>query len=135
MIRLMIMPLVADFGEILDSRINILNPKTRLAFTRDYRIFTQFSNFHDIAIDSDRAGPIMCRAAPFHLQVVMASEDEEIGADYVPVDGTFDAMSLVSGSDLKRLEVPSDTSSHNKAIMAFIRQLDDNVTVILFWMM
>jgi hypothetical protein len=50
MVRLILMPLIPDFGESLKFPAQMsspLSPKTRLVFTRDYRIFGQFNNFPD----------------------------------------------------------------------------------------
>ena len=133
MLRLKLMPLVFDFGEVIHPTIEIICPKTQLVFTRDYRIFEQFSNCPDDTSLAARPGHIKVAASPSNLLIAVVHEDSDIGTEYIPVDGTAENMALVTAAQLKDLDMDSDTSPNNKAVKAFIDQLADETNIIMQW--
>jgi hypothetical protein len=129
MLRLEIMPLVPDFGESLSSLLGQVNPKTRLMFTRDFRIFEQFANFPG-AVNKTPTNVIKTSLLPGDLTV--ASVSEENGVTFNRND-EYGEISWVHGKELKTLHIPDDTSPINKAIKAYIDQLPDEIPILLRW--
>lgn len=129
MLRLELMPLIPDFGESLQPPLGQVNPKTRLWFTRDYRIFGQFSNFPDSPEESP-AQILQTSSLPDGLTV--GSSSEEDGVTFGRNDESGE-INLVYASDLKKLQIPEDTSAVNKGVKSYIDQLPDNVPVLLKW--
>ena len=133
MLRLKLMPLVKDFGEILDHPLGKLSPYTSLLFTRDYRIFGQFSHFPD-SLDQEcvveRPSSIQVMSLPKGLKLVSVNED---GRRTGRKDGCGYEIVFVQAEQLKSLIIPEDTSPTNKAIIAYIRELPDDTIVIMEW--
>jgi len=132
MVRLRIMPLVEDFGEALNHPCDIL-PKTRLVFTRDYRIFGQFRHFPDASPGEDDVllePPIEPLPLPPEIMLVECEEDGEIKTR---TDGLGVEIGFVYARQLKALVIPEDSSAVNKAIKAYIDALPDDIPIILAW--
>ncbi|HWB33763.1 MAG TPA: hypothetical protein VG753_00360 [Candidatus Paceibacterota bacterium] len=109
----------------------MLHPKTQLVFTRDYRIFGQFSNFPDEPAEAARPKHVEVSALPEELKIIVLSE--ETGTEYTRTDEVGYDMAMVSAKQLKDLDMPGDATPNNKAIKAFIDQLADDTPVILGW--
>lgn len=133
MIRLKIMPLVSDFGEILHHPLGTLNPLTQLVFTRDNRIFEQLSHFPDSTGKESITRPkhIQVAKLPPGLRIVVLHEDSD--SEYTRTDELGYEMTLASAKQLKGLVIPNDTSPTNKAIKAYLDQLPDDTFIILGW--
>ncbi len=132
MLRLKLMPLVRDFGETLHHPLGVLRPQTHLVFTRDYRIFGQFSNFPDDPGDAPQPRHIIVRALLPELKIVMLSEGEE--AKYTRTDQAGYEMAMITARHLKTLIIPEDASFINKAIKAYINELANETFIILGWL-
>lgn len=132
MLRLKLMPLVKDFGEFPEHPLGALNPQIQLVFTRDYRIFGQFSNFPDDPTDATRPRHIKVSSMPAGLKIIVLSEDAE--PEHTRTDNAGYDIAMVSAKQLKDLDMPDDTTSNNKAIKAFVDQLTDDTPIILGWM-
>ncbi|MDO8407697.1 MAG: hypothetical protein Q7S95_00460 [bacterium] len=131
-IRLKLMPLVRDFGEILEHPLQVLHPNTALVLTRDYRIFGQLSNFPDTDRDARRPRHVRVNSLPPGLKIIVTSED--FGTVYTREDEAGYEMGLVSAKVLKKLVIPDDTSPTNKAVKAYIDQLQDDTPIITGWL-
>jgi hypothetical protein len=131
MLRLKLMPLVEDFGEFLEHPLGVLHPKTQFVFTRDYRIFGQFSNMPGDATDAARPKHIEVSPLPGEIKIIVLSEYTE--PEHTRTDAAGYDMAMVSAKQLKGLDMPDDTSPNNKAIKAFIDQLPDDTPIILGW--
>lgn len=132
MIRLKIMPLVLDFGEILDHPLGLLHPMTQLVFTRDYRIFGQFVHFPDTAEYAPHPRHVQVSELPAGLKVVVVEEGRK--TRHTRKDGMEQDMVVVSAGQLKTLVMPDDTSPTNKAIKAYVDQLSNETPVIMGWL-
>lgn len=113
--------------------MGVLHPLTQMVFTRDYRIFGQFSNFPDDKSAAMRQGHIKSVASPSTLHVMVAHQDKELGTEYIPVDGKSQTMSIVKAGQLKDLDMPCNTTANNMAIKAFVDQLADDIPIIICW--
>ncbi len=131
MLRLKLMPLVKDFGETPEHPLGVLHPKTQLIFTRDNRIFGQFSNTPSASTYARRPEHIKVSPLPGELKMVVLREDAE--PEYTRTDEAGYEMGMVVAKQLKELDMPRDSSPNNKAIKAFIDQLEDDTPVILGW--
>lgn len=130
MLRLRLMPLVPDFGEYLDNPLGVVQPKTRLVFTQDYRIFEQFSHFPG-TLEYSQALYLKVEPLPEKLQIIELAEDCE--ASYTRKDASGSDLMVATAKQLKTLIIPSDTSPSNRAIKAYIDALPDTTPVILGW--
>ena len=127
MLRLELMPLVSDFGEGFYPQIEKIDPQTHLKFTRDDRIFGQFSNFPDTP-DEQPKNIIRTRALPKGFTVRSAN-----GLTCSRTDNTGQRIHWVYAEQLKTLKITRDASPINKAIMAYIYELPDDTRVLLRW--
>jgi hypothetical protein len=133
MLRLRIMPLVVDFGELLDHPLGTISPKTSLVFSRDYRIFGQFQHFPDMASCGEDV-PQKSSIKPLPLPLgMMLVECEEEGEKEMQVDGLGVKIGFAHAKQLKTLVISEDASAINKAIKAYIDALPDDIPIILAW--
>ena len=129
MMRLELMPLVPDFGESLQAPFTEIDPNVRLKFTRDDRIFDQFSNFPG-ANEEQLQHIIQTRPLPDGLTVATASEED--GVTFGRRDESGE-MNWLFAWELKTLVIPEDASPVNKATKAYLDQLPDDAEVVLRW--
>lgn len=132
MLRLELMPLILDFGESFQHRSEQVNPRTRLLFTRDYRIFGQFSNFPE-SPESPPAQILQTKTLPDGFTVGISSEEDGVTFGRFGHDEEFGEINWIYAGDLKRLLIPEDTSSVNKGIKSYVDQLQNDVPVLLRW--
>jgi hypothetical protein len=133
MLRLKLMPLVKDFGETLNPPLGKLSPYISLLFTRDLRIFGQFSHFPrslDQGYVAKRSTPIQVMSLPKGLKLISADED---GRRVGRKDVFGYEIVFVQAEQLKSLIVPEDTTTTNKATIAYIQELPDDTVVIMEW--
>jgi len=133
MVRLRIMPLVADFGELLDHPLGTIHPKTSLIFTRDYRIFGQFQHFPDLASCGEDTPPKSFIEPLYLPPETMLVECDEEGERKTRTDGLGVEIGFVYARQLQNLVIPEDSSTINKAIKAYIDALPGNIPIILVW--
>ncbi len=129
-LTLELIPLIPDFGESLATARRKLYSQTHLMLTWDEHIFRQIPGFRE------RHGEMAMKPAfePYPLP-------EGLGVGAVDVEGDVvfereDAageMAWAYAKDLKKVRVTSDTNFVNRAAMAYIHQLPNDVEVILFW--
>ena len=130
-VRLKLMPLVLDFGETLERPTGAICPNTNLVFTRDYRIFGQFSNFMDSDEDAPKKRHIVSLPLPEKLKLIVLCEERKAKQTRTDCMGDIE---YVTAKQMKTLILPSDTTKNNKAICAFVQMLDDKTPIILYWM-
>lgn len=130
MVRLVVMPLVRDFGEFLAHPCGVLRPQTQLVFTRDYRIFSQFSHCCAPAI-AEQPGHIQVKALPPDLKMIRVHEDME--TEYTRQDDLGHDFVYVLAEQLKTLKITEDANPTNRAIKAYIDQLPDEMEIVLGW--
>lgn len=130
MVRLILMPLISDFGESFEfsSKLSFpLSPRTRLVFTRDHRIFEQFSNFPDKETKQAVVSP---KELPAGVTIAAIEDDKEVASR---MDGLGEPITFVKAKELKRLQLPDDSSQTDKAIKAYIDILPPDIYVVLMW--
>jgi hypothetical protein len=133
MVRLILMPLVDDFGELLNHPLGTIRPKINLVFTRDCRIFGQFQHFPALAeCEGDFPQKASIRSQPLPAEMMLVEYGEE-GETETRFDGLGVEIRFVYTKQLKALTIPKDSTDINKAIKAFIETLPDDMPVILAW--
>lgn len=129
-LALELIPLIPDFGESIATERKKLHPQTRLMLTWDEHIFRQIPGF------KERHGG---RASKPAFESRPLPEGLEVGAVDVQGDVVFERedaagrMRWAPAKDLKEVRIPDSTSRVNRAAMAYIHQLPNDVEVILFW--
>ena len=96
----------------------------KLRFDRDYEVFGQL-----IKID-DKEPVIKTHPLPPQMWVHVYGEE---GLRRTREDSYGSELTFVYAQQLKRLKLPQDVSSYNKAIKAFIDALPDDIPFILWW--
>ena len=129
-LTLELIPLVPALGESLKTARKRLYPQTRLMLVWDEHIFRQIPGFRE---KHDEEAP----KPAFEYQPL--PEGLKIGAFDVEGDAVFEMedvawqMTWAYAKDLKDVRVPRHTSRVNRAVMAYIHQLEDTAEVILRW--
>jgi len=131
MVHLKIMPLVPDFGECLDHPLKVLRPQTQLMLTRDYRLFAQFSNF--IGSVADVSNPRHIKVSPLPPELKIALDNKQGEERGTRKDAYGQDISWTFAKQMKKLQIPEDTSAINKAVKAYIDELPDDMPVITEW--
>lgn len=99
---------------------------TRLRFQQDYGIFSQLMDSEDRgwkATISTMSIPPQMRVHIHDGERVRKTREDAYGVE----------LTFVYAKQMKKLKNPDNVSPRNKAIMAFIRALEDDVPIILLW--
>jgi len=91
----------------------------------DGRIFTQLTT----RLGGEKP-TIESQALPPQMQVEVYEDD---GLRSTRKDVHNELLRFVYARDFKKLELPEDASSHNRAIKAFVDALPDRIPIILYW--
>ena len=97
----------------------------QLRFNSDYRILGQLT-------DLIRTVPTTIRGRPLPADTFVVVYGDE-GPVETRSDGCDQELTFLYAEDLKRLQMPEDASSRNRAIKAFIDALSNPTPIILMW--
>ncbi|RJO59496.1 hypothetical protein C4546_01975 [Candidatus Parcubacteria bacterium] len=96
----------------------------RLRFDPDYSLFGQIREI-------DGSEPTIKPLAIPPQMWVVSYEDREL--DRTRTDGYDSELTFVYAKELKKLKLPEDVSTRNRAIKAFVDALPDDTPIILWW--
>ncbi len=130
MVSLILMPLFLEFCQSFEKPLEEVFPVTQLRLTSDYRIYNQFSSCPYNQGKLKEKIKIQTHLLPEN--VIFQTHDEEKGWIETRDDGQG-KINWVYAKEIKTLTLEEDTSVINKAVMAYINCLPDDVRVILWW--
>jgi hypothetical protein len=58
---------------------------------------------------------------------------QDEGLTYTDVDRYGEPLTFTTSADLRGLRTPNDISPWNRAILAFLRSLPEDVRIVLYW--
>lgn len=104
----------------------------RLKFDDDNRIFGQLTDLSFMTHNESfpKLPTVKCQEIPPSSFLEHFTEG---GLERTREDSYGETLTFVYAKDLKILRIPHDSSDHNRAIMAFIDALSDDIPVILYW--
>ncbi len=107
-------------------------PKDELYFDRDYRILAQIANIEGESEMPEEGLEAVVKTWPLPPSVQV----------YINIDDKFqltrenpygNEMVYATAIEMKKIKAPQDVSPHNKAILAYLKALEDNIPIILEW--
>jgi hypothetical protein len=97
----------------------------------DYQIFSQIIDMSYRQEEGISKKPTI-QTYPIPPQMWVRTYGDE-GIEKAHEDGDGKALTFVYAQQLKKLRIPDNASSQNKAIKAFVDALPDDVPIILMW--
>jgi hypothetical protein len=98
-----------------------LLPTATLRFERDSGLFSRLSK---------DAVPCLVKPMPSDLKVGVY---EDKGVFFTQVDRSGQPLTWISQSNLAMMELPEGLSDWNRAVLAFLMALPENVRIVLYW--
>jgi len=103
----------------------------RLQFNGDYRLFAQIIEMDDYdAAFAENKPTIKPLPIPPQMWVIMYDDE---GLKSTRTDANGAELTFVYAQELKKLKLPEDVTSRNRAIKAFIDALPNDTPIILYW--
>jgi hypothetical protein len=112
--------LVALTSHFRERRGEML-PTATLRFDRDAALFAQLAR---------DATPCLTHPLPDGLTVGI---HEDAGLRFTAVDRYEQPLTCTTPQDLRRLVIPDDTATWNRAILTFLLALSPDARIVLFW--
>lgn len=98
----------------------------RLSLMSDYRVFDQLEGFEYYEKTSG------LRAHPLPPNAGFDWYGDE-GIEQLTEDAYGTPLTFMYAKDLSTLDIPDDTSDWNKAVFAFVKALDPDTRIVLWW--
>jgi hypothetical protein len=96
-------------------------PTATLRFERDPRVFARLAA---------EAVPCLVHRLPEGLK---AGCYEDQGLVFADVDRQGNPLTFTTPAELRRLEIPPDTSDWNRAVLGFLLALPCDARIVLYW--